>query len=167
MRNFQVLEILDRLTVKGITAWVDGGWGIDALLEEQTREHSDLDLVIDATAVAEFKTDLIAGGFHVVRDWLPTAIAFEAGGKAIDLHPVELSADGGGDQIQLDGVKRFHYGAPTTGRISGRRVACCSVETQIAAHLGYEPDEHDFADMHALAEKFGLELPPPYTPSQR
>jgi hypothetical protein len=41
-------------------------------------------------------------------------------------------------------------------------VACCTVETQIAAHLGYQPDEDDLADMEALAVKFSRELPPPY-----
>src|SRR4051794_23051931 len=39
-----VLEVLDRLD--GIGVWVDGGWGVDALLGEATREHRDLDLVV-------------------------------------------------------------------------------------------------------------------------
>jgi lincosamide nucleotidyltransferase A/C/D/E len=165
MRSDDVLHVLDRLAAERILAWVDGGWGIDALLERQTRDHADLDLVIDAAAVAGLKSALLAEGFDVVRDWLPTAIAFaNPDGRAIDLHPVELTPDGGGDQVQLDGVKRFHYAAPTTGRIGGRPVACCSVETQIASHLGYEPHEDDLADMRALADKFGVELPPPYTP---
>jgi lincosamide nucleotidyltransferase A/C/D/E len=164
MRTDEVLDILDRLAAEGILAWVDGGWGVDALLERQTRDHSDLDLVIDAAAVPSFTSALLAEKFEVVRDWLPTAIAFaSADGRTIDLHPVELTPDGGGDQIQLDGVKRFHYTPPATGRIGGRPVACCSVETQIASHLGYEPQEGDLADMRTLADKFGLELPPPYT----
>ena len=163
MQGDEVLDVLDRLAAQGTVAWVDGGWGVDALLERQTRDHSDLDLVIDAAAVPAFTSVLLTEGFEVVRDWLPTAIAFKhPGGRAIDLHPIELTPDGGGDQVQRDGVERFHYAAPTTGRIGGRVVACCSVETQIAAHLGYEPHEDDFADMRALAEKFGLELPTPY-----
>jgi lincosamide nucleotidyltransferase A/C/D/E len=94
---------------------------------------------------------LTAEGFEVVRDWLPTAIAFEHGdGRAIDLHPVELTEDGGGDQTQLDGVRKFHYAAPTTGRIADRAVRCCTVETQLEAHRGYEPSEKDLADVAAL-----------------
>ena len=163
MRSEDVLDVLDRLAAEGVVAWVDGGWGVDALLQQQTRGHSDLDLVIDAAAVSRLSTVLIAQGFAVVRDWLPTAIAFKhTDGRAIDLHPVELTPDGGGDQIQLDGVKRFHYAAPTYGRIGGRLVACCTVETQIASHIGYQPHEHDLADMRALAKKFGRELPTPY-----
>ena len=36
-----VLDILERA---GIEVWVDGGWGIDALLGLETRAHRDLDL---------------------------------------------------------------------------------------------------------------------------
>jgi hypothetical protein len=31
----------------GLVVWLDGGWGIDALLGRETRTHADLDLVID------------------------------------------------------------------------------------------------------------------------
>jgi lincosamide nucleotidyltransferase A/C/D/E len=34
-----VLGVLDRLDAAGIEWWVDGGWGIDALLGEETRPH--------------------------------------------------------------------------------------------------------------------------------
>jgi hypothetical protein len=48
---------------------------------------------------------LLSDGYRVVRDWLPTAIAFvHSEGRGVDLHPVELTADGGGDQVQLEGT---------------------------------------------------------------
>ena len=31
------IEIITYAEEKGITFWVDGGWGVDALLEEETR----------------------------------------------------------------------------------------------------------------------------------
>jgi lincosamide nucleotidyltransferase A/C/D/E len=43
---YDVLDILDRLDVAGIEWWVDGGWGVDALLGAETRPHDDLDLVV-------------------------------------------------------------------------------------------------------------------------
>ncbi len=163
VRSDQVLALLDRLTTEGLTAWVDGGWGVDALLEEQTREHGDLDLVVEDIAIGRLTSLLVDEGFEVVRDWLPTSIAFRhPDGRELDLHPVELTEDGGGDQVQLDGERRWHYAPPTMGRIGGRLVACCTVETEIASHLGYEPDENDFRDMRALAERFGCVLSPPY-----
>ncbi|MGH9056274.1 MAG: nucleotidyltransferase domain-containing protein [Acidimicrobiales bacterium] len=154
-----------------LTAWrrqglqrVDGGWGVDALIGEQTRGHDDLDLVVDAGAVDDARRLLCEEGFAVSRDWLPTAIAFShLDGRAVDLHPIEPTPDGGGDQVQLDRVRRWHYAPPVTGLIAGRDVACCSLETQIAEHLGYGPDGADHADMKALAERFGCDLPGPYS----
>lgn len=35
---------IDTLDTHGVPFWVDGGWGVDALLGEQTRSHRDLDL---------------------------------------------------------------------------------------------------------------------------
>ena len=37
------LDLFDELD---ITVWIDGGWGVDALLGEWTREHQDLDIMI-------------------------------------------------------------------------------------------------------------------------
>ncbi len=37
---------LDLFNELGITVWIDGGWGVDALLGECTREHQDLDIMI-------------------------------------------------------------------------------------------------------------------------
>lgn len=151
-----------------MTAWVDGGWGIDALIGRQTREHQDLDLVVDVAAVDRVRELLLSDGFEVVRDWLPTAVAFaHVDGREVDLHPVEPTPDGGGDQIQLDGTTRWHYESPVTGSIAGRDVACCSVDTQIASHLGYEPDDDDHADMRVLAEYFDRDLPEPYAGGKR
>jgi lincosamide nucleotidyltransferase A/C/D/E len=163
IRADQVVELVDRLRGEGVTAWVDGGWGVDALVGEQTRPHADLDLVVDVSAIEQLLTVLSAQGFEVIRDWLPTAIALgHPDGREVDLHPVILTPDGGGDQVQRDGVTRWHYAAPTIGIIGGWSVSCCTVETQVEAHLGYEPNDTDRADMHVLAKRFGLRLPEPY-----
>jgi lincosamide nucleotidyltransferase A/C/D/E len=120
VRAEQVLSVLDRLAGERVTAWIDGGWGVDALIGHQTRKHEDLDLVVDTAAVDRVRALLVDDGFEVARDWLPTALAFtHADGRAVDLHPVELTPDGGGDQIQLDGTSRWHYDAPVTGSIAG------------------------------------------------
>jgi lincosamide nucleotidyltransferase A/C/D/E len=36
--------LLGRLAEREVNACVGGGWAVDALLGEQTREHADLDL---------------------------------------------------------------------------------------------------------------------------
>jgi lincosamide nucleotidyltransferase A/C/D/E len=42
------LDLFDRL---GIGVWIDGGWGVDALLGEETRPHQDLDIIVQQVDV--------------------------------------------------------------------------------------------------------------------
>jgi lincosamide nucleotidyltransferase A/C/D/E len=42
---------------RGVQLWVDGGWGIDALLERQTHSHKDFDAIVafeDLPALTRF-----------------------------------------------------------------------------------------------------------------
>ena len=41
------LEIITFAEESGINIWLDGGWGVDALLEEETRLHNDIDLFVE------------------------------------------------------------------------------------------------------------------------
>ena len=158
-----VIELLDRLDEAGVLAWVDGGWGVDALLGEQTRPHSDLDLVVVRPALEVAEDVLWALRFEVLRDWLPNAIAYvDLEGRQVDLHPVDPTPDGGGDQIQLDGESLWRYSAPVRGVIGGTSVLCCPVEDQVSCHLGYPPRQSDVEDMRRLAQRFGLRLPAQY-----
>ena len=51
------LDIFDELE---ITVWIDGGWGVDALLGECTRAHEDLDIIIPEADSAKL-TEVLAG----------------------------------------------------------------------------------------------------------
>lgn len=44
----EVLTIIGWLMEKEIVYQVNGGWGVDALVGRQTREHGDLDVFVDA-----------------------------------------------------------------------------------------------------------------------
>jgi len=46
MNSVDVLDLYTNLENLGVEIWIDGGWGVDALLGEQTRPHSDLDIAI-------------------------------------------------------------------------------------------------------------------------
>lgn len=46
MKAETVIELLELFAENGIETVLDGGWGVDALLGFQTREHSDLDIAI-------------------------------------------------------------------------------------------------------------------------
>jgi lincosamide nucleotidyltransferase A/C/D/E len=158
----EVLDVLDRLTAAGAEVWVDGGWAVDALLGEQSRPHSDLDLTVPVAGLDAALARLAADGFDVLRDERPTSIAVRhADGREVDLHPVEPTGDGGGEQILPDG-SRWRYEAPAWGTIGGRRVPCLALDTQVRAHLGFDPRPEQRDDMRRLQERFGIDLPAPY-----
>ena len=54
------LDLFDEL---GIKVWIDGGWGVDALLGECTRNHQDLDIIISWEDSAILTEALLARGF--------------------------------------------------------------------------------------------------------
>jgi Aminoglycoside-2''-adenylyltransferase len=45
----QMLAVLNAVRSVGCRFWVEGGWGVDALVGHQTRPHRDVDLDIDGT----------------------------------------------------------------------------------------------------------------------
>ena len=47
MRQQEVIELYNELENLGTKIWIDGGWGVDALLGKQTRTHEDLDIAIE------------------------------------------------------------------------------------------------------------------------
>ena len=78
----EVIVVLDSLQNASIDAWLDGGWGVDALLEEQTRPHDDLDLVISLDCVHKAARVLEVLGFQIHEDELPTRFVVRSGGDA-------------------------------------------------------------------------------------
>jgi lincosamide nucleotidyltransferase A/C/D/E len=150
-----VLEVLSSLEEAGCRVWVGGGWGVDALVREQTREHRDLDLAIDANCEAKALATLAEMGYAIETDWRPARVELAAAGSRwVDLHPVRFDVDGRGRQADLDGGY-FEYPSDcfVTGRIGGRAVPCLSVEQQLRFREGYElreVDRHDLAVLAAL-----------------
>lgn len=162
MSESDVLRVLRLLAHAPATVWVDGGWGVDALVGVTTRAHSDLDLVVLSDELDIVRTSLRQAGFtEVLRDLLPTALAVGDGaGREIDLHPV-VGCGGGGYQI-LPGGQRFRYPPPVTGVIGGHEVQCVDAATKVQCHLGYEPTEKDRRDMARLQASTGVVLPGEY-----
>ena len=119
--------------------------------------------MIPESAVPAAREGLTAAGFTVLRDTLPTALAMRhEDGREVDLHPITPSEDGVGDQELFPPEPPFHYDAPTTGVINGTQVTCVDATTQLRAHVGYEPQPEDHADVAALVARFRLPLPTGY-----
>ncbi len=159
-----VALVVTALAEAGVAAWLDGGWGVDALLGEQTREHDDLDLVMALADAAAALEALASVGYSVLEDELPTRLVVAAGDRSVDLHTVTFDDGGGGVQILQDGSSWRYPTAGFAGRgeIAGRPFACLTAEVQLLCHVGYEPDATDRHDVRLLARRFGLPLPHPY-----
>lgn len=167
MRARDVLEIVDRLDAAGVRVWLDGGWGVDALIGHQTRDHDDLDVVIPLPESDAARRTLTALGFEISEDERTLCfVARDPDDRRVDVHIITFDDEDGGLQRQEDGTF-WRYppeGFSGFGRVEGRGVACLSVETQVLCHIPYEPDETDRHDMRLLAETFRLTLPAPYGP---
>lgn len=170
MQEQDVLEIIHRLEEAGVKVWLDGGWGVDALLGRQTRPHDDVDVVIAFDQVPLAEEILRGAGYVVTEDERPTRFVMCASQeRGVDFHPVIFDQQGDGLQRLPDGTD-FHYpceGFLGRGSVGGQTVRCITAEAQVLCHLGYEPDEKDVHDMLQLREQFQLNLPPLYTRSER
>jgi lincosamide nucleotidyltransferase A/C/D/E len=159
-----VLRLMDCLREAGIDAWLDGGWGVDALLGEQTRDHDDLDLVVELDSVTRIESALGPLGYEIVADERPTRLVLAGPEGSIDLHTVVFDEGGGGVQALPDG-RSYRYppeGFGAEGMVGGRALPCLSAAVQIECHLGYEPTLKDRKDMRLLSDRFNLRLPKAY-----
>jgi lincosamide nucleotidyltransferase A/C/D/E len=167
MTSESAVRLLTALQDRAVDACVGGGWAVDALLGEQTREHSDLDLWVEATKVESLLVALAGAGVDRVFPWpgdRPWNFVLHDGGELrIDLHLYE----------QLDNGT-WHYGSVVTGdrvpdealqgrgTIAGTPVRCDHPTWSVQWHGGYPLRAVDRHDVPRLCERFGIELPEPY-----
>jgi lincosamide nucleotidyltransferase A/C/D/E len=168
MEASDVVEIIAIFDRAAIDVWVEGGWGVDALIGNQSRDHGDLDLMVDAPRSDEVRRLLEESGFHCIFEDPPGRFAYEdALGRNVDLSI--SAADRYGDRWNLN--RRLGRGEPdypfdcfVYGWIAGHKVWCIGPETQVIHHLGYEPEPVDTFDMELLREKFDVSIPEPLRP---
>jgi lincosamide nucleotidyltransferase A/C/D/E len=155
-------EVVDLLDEHGIEVWLDGGWGVDALLERETREHDDLDLVAELRDSDRIIALLESLGYELVDGAPPVSyVLVDLRGRQVDVHPVTFDAEGGG-VYELRGGGRWIYpaeGFSGRGSVAGRPVRCLTPEVQVLVHAGYELTDKDYRELHLLRERFGVELP--------
>lgn len=154
-----VLSILAGLRQADVDIWIGGGWGIDALVGEQTRQHRDLDLMHRASQEPAVVAALAGAGFVETLDWRPVRfVVTDPRGRDIDLHPLTFVPDGSAVQASPDAERPFVYPVScfATGTIQGSAVPCLSAEQQVYFHQGYEPADHDRRDMARLRRAFGI-----------
>lgn len=159
MEEKDVIDLYKLLEEKGIQIWIDGGWGMDALLEKQTRPHKDLDIALEWKDVPKLKELLSKKGYKQIREdnkW--NFVLGDEKGHEIDVHAVFYDDKGN----YLDGIRYPKESLSGTGKIEGITVNCIAAKWVINFHGNYEPKEKDLQDIKALCEKFGLEPPENY-----
>jgi lincosamide nucleotidyltransferase A/C/D/E len=179
----EVVELYSLLLEHGVQLWIDGGWGIDALLGRQTRPHKDLDAIAAFDDLPAMTAVLSEGGFVLKEIWgesrpvrhegrvllvgtgepggdVATAFVLkDARGRELDVHVMRLDELGHGIPV-WDSIWSFPPDAlEGHGVIAGSPVRCLSAATHMRTHTGYELQDKDRQDLRFLHERFGIDYP--------
>lgn len=142
-----------------------GGWGIDALLDKQTRPHNDLDIAINHKDKPKLRKLLEERGYKDVErddtsDW---NFVLSDGGREVDVHTFLFDDKGN----NIYGTAYPKESLTGTGNIRGKPVNCIAPEWVVRFHAEatYKPETKDIQDVNAICEKFGLQVPQNYETS--
>jgi len=161
MTATDVIEILQVFEQNHIGLHIDGGWAVDALLGEQTRAHTDLDIAVEHKDIEKIRALFEQRGYsNVPRDdtWKCNFVLGDDKGRQIDIHSYTFDSQG----KHVYGVAYPSESLTGTGSINGHRVNCISPEWLVRFHTGYTLDENDFHDVRALCQRFGIQMPVEY-----
>ncbi len=178
-----VVDLYSGLLAQGVQIWIDGGWGIDALLGRQTRAHKDLDAIVSFEALPALTRFLDERGFALEVTWpenrwapcseLPALIgrarpaaevatAFvlkDDSGREIDFHVVRFDEHGHGVPAWNNNFIFAPEAFAGLGTVGGTGVRCLPAETQMLTHTGYVLQESDVHDLRLLHNRFGIDYP--------
>jgi lincosamide nucleotidyltransferase A/C/D/E len=135
-----VVQVCRLLEENGVPVWLNGGWGVDALLKRETREHPDLDIIVPVECLNAAESALGDLGFlkddHITQ--MPVRLVLRKSKELqIDIHPVTLKPDGSAEYIDFDQAGNLYTfvhsaaGLSGVGMISGRIVRCTTAAEQI------------------------------------
>jgi lincosamide nucleotidyltransferase A/C/D/E len=179
-----VVELYSLLLKQGGQVWVDGGWGIDALLNQQTRPHKDFDALVQFDDLAPMTEVLAERGFSLKEIWgenrwvfhsvqvqlvgrenpagreVATAFVLRDGnGRELDFHVLKFDGRGYGTPAWNSDFIFPPEAFDGRGSIAGTPVRCLSARIQMLTHTGYELQDQDLQDLRLLHERFGIAYP--------
>ncbi len=163
----QARTLVSALDSHGVAACVGGGWAVDALLGRQTRQHSDLDLWVEAGDLEGLFRAFAGEGVDRVHPWPGDRpwnfVLHDDVSRRVDLHLYERLGD---ERLHYGSVlSPFHFGVDDVsgrGEIEGLAVRCERPEFALANRTGYPPRDVDRLDVALLCEQFGLPVPPDF-----
>jgi len=156
------VDLLKKTALIGVDVWIDGGWGVDALIGRQTRPHNDIDIFVQKKDAKAFTEMLSANGYRETKMEYTTEdhTCWQTMDDCIiDLHLFQFA-----DSETLRFENEIYPSAVLngTGTIGGVTVRCLTAEAQLLYHQGYEHKEKDVHDVLLLCKTFGLPIPKEY-----
>ena len=157
MSQREATRVLAGLVAAGAPFVLAGGWGVDALVSELKRKHSDLDIITapsDLPMLAPALADLGYARTPEVCEggwWAPETTTFRSvsGGRievlVLTTEHLELLAQRA-EQMMGHSVDR----APVRGRVGDTEVPCLSAELQLAAHDGFAMNRAQRGDCYVI-----------------
>ena len=94
---FDVCEILEMLSEASVKVFLDGGWGVDALIGRETRTHNDIDLFVEKKDYCITISVMTGKGYReVIMDYTTDShtVWKDDNGRIIDMHCFEYVEDG-------------------------------------------------------------------------
>ena len=157
-----VKQILQFAIDAEIKVFLDGGWGVDALLGHQSRSHNDIDIFVEKKDYHKFIQIIKDNGFYEIKmEYTTTShtVWEDENKRIIDLHCFEYTDD---DKILYEGNCFPLETFTGRGKVEDIEVSCIEPYSQVMFHLGYEFDENDMHDVKLLCETFHIEIPDAY-----
>lgn len=159
LRESDAVEIILLFRSKGIQIYIDGGWGVDALVGFESRCHNDIDIFIEKQdKECSIKLLKDTGYSETVMEYttLEHTVWRDGNARIIDLHIFSRNSEGDFVFESETFPKEVFTGK---GRIGHLEVDCITPEWQVRFHSGYKLDDNDIKDVLLLCDKFNLALP--------
>jgi len=167
--NFRdVLEVAEALQEAGVKFWLAGGWGIDVLVGIQSRDHQDLDIVLEDVVQGEPLVSRALSQLGYVRSerkgggvWMPSVIVLsDVSGRRIELMEINWerfavnSAPLAGQDTKLE-IMALSDVAFDEGVIFDQRLPCLSRTAQLLFHSDFTLAPRQRQDVDRLKESLG------------
>ena len=145
-----------------IKIFLDGGWGVDALIGYETRKHNDIDIFVEKKDYYKFIQIIKNNGFYEIKMEYTTpnhTVWEDLKKRIIDLHCFEYTKN---REILYEGDYFPSNTFSGIGKIEEIEIPCIEPYSQVLFHLGYDYDENDIHDVKLLCETFHIEIPEEY-----